>query len=111
MFARSLGIFIILLVCLGLGTVWIIERETGADLLPNQQKFITSYKVRSFYTSTKIKLRYWWGKISGSGQDNKFISIRHESVDPKQPHIIKWQDDRGVWHYEYDKKQAPPSQP
>jgi len=102
MFGRSLFIFVFLLVCLGAGTIWIVEKETGADLIPGQHHFITSSGMRHFYLVHKLEWQEWWRNITGKNPDH-ISSVRYESTDPKQPIIKKWQDKEGTWHFEYEK--------
>jgi len=108
MFGRSILIFIVLLICLVAGTALIIERETGVNLTPNKSQFISSPELRSFYFTNKIRFQYWWGKVSGENASEVHLtSVRYEKTDPKQPGIVKWQDEKGVWHFEYQKLPPP----
>ena len=107
MFGRSLLIFVFLLICLGVGTIWIVEKETDATIVSHDYQFITSEKFRSFDLTNKIRFQYWWSQVSGSN-DEHMTSIRYENTDSKQPELVKWQDEKGTWHFEY-KKPLPPA--
>ena len=106
MFKHPVIFFILFLAALGLGTVWVIEQETGTRILP-KQTLVSGYSARHFYVTSKIKLRYWWHRIAGKA--DRIVAIEHDTgrQDKNAPELVKWQDENGTWHYEY--KKPPPA--
>ena len=100
MFGRSVLIFVFLLACLVVGTIAFIENQTGEDLFPHHFTFIPRHKITQAYLTSKVKVQYWWSKVT---DDKPALTIEsgNNKTDEKKPEIIKWQDKDGAWHFEY----------
>jgi len=100
MFGRSILIFVFLLICLGLATLWIVETESGTRLLPNARHLVSGTTLDRWYNDTRYKVMDWWyatqGKLSS-------LSRKQEETTVDKQKIVKWQDEKGTWHFEYQK--------
>jgi hypothetical protein len=102
--ARSLIWFVILLALFGVGTVWMIEKGTGEQVV-SHRSWDVGHDAREFYLDQKTRLDYWWHRLTNSEPPHD-SNVRYEKPETKQPEtlpqsgIVKWRDAKGTWHFE-----------
>ena len=105
MFGRSILTFVFLLICLVLATLWVVETESGARILPNAHHLVSGTTLDRWYNNTRYKVMDWWyatqGNVSG-------FSHKPEKITVDKQKIVKWQDEKGTWHFEYQKPTSVP---
>jgi len=102
--ARSLIWFVILLALFGAGTVWMIEKGTGEQVVSHRYMDV-GHQAREFYFDQKTRLLYWWSRMTGP-ESTQSSPVRNEKPETKpletlpQSGIVKWRDAQGTWHFE-----------
>lgn len=89
--------FVFLLAVLGIGTILVVEKYSGDQILPRSIQGISLAELGHRYERGLRAFKRWWNKATDK------IPEPTPAPDKQLPEksIIKWQDAQGVWHYEY----------
>jgi len=95
-------IFVVLLALLGIGTILLVEKFSGDQILPRSIHGISLTELSRRYERGERAFKRWWNKVTDQAPELSLPSpAPAQEGNPGEKKIIKWQDEKGVWHYEY----------
>jgi len=90
--------FVVLLALLGTGTILVVEKYSGDQILPRSIQGLSLAELSHSYERGRRAFKRWWNKVVDKIPPVPPVPVRGELPEKE---IIKWQDAQGVWHYEY----------
>ena len=93
-------VFITLLLLLSVGTILVVEKFSGEKIFPRQMADISFSEVKRVYSRTSYVISRWWRGVESKLPDVESVKNPQQTAEEKP--IVRWQDEKGVWHYEYE---------
>lgn len=90
--------FVFLLAVLGIGTILVVEKYSGEQILPRSIQGFSLAELNLGYERGRRAFKRWWNKAADKVPE---LAPSPALVQEGEKEIIKWQDAQGVWHYEY----------
>jgi len=88
--------FLILMTLLGVGTALLVEKYSDEQILPRSIEGFSLAELNRRFERGQRAFKRWWNKTA-----EKLPASGTPKAESPEKKIIKWQDERGVWHYEY----------
>jgi len=104
--SRAVITFLVLMSLLGLGTILLVEKFSHEKILPHSLGNVSLYRVQQMVEQSQRTVKRWWRKLTAETSDST-SALPSSSLDNERK-IIRWQDEKGVWHFEYEKTTPAP---
>lgn len=107
--SRAVITFLVLLSLLGFGTILLVEKFSHEKILPRSLGNISLYRVQQGVDQGQRTVKRWWRQLTAetASYTQDSTPVLPSSSPDAERKIIRWQDEKGVWHFEYEKTAAP----